>query len=96
MEDDQVELDQHRGMAAQKATDIRRRLQEVQADQAAMRERQDELEKFMLAAPSSTFHEVAIKARYLLQLYAASHGASDPRRQKLISSVLDDLTRLAD
>jgi len=96
MQDDPIELDRHRGMAAQKATEIRRRLQEIQTDQAATRERQEEFEKFMLAAPSTTFQEAATKARYLLQLYAASHEASDPRRQKLIASVLEDLARLTD
>ena len=35
-----VELDEHRGMAAQKLTEIRRRLNKVQADQAALRRRQ--------------------------------------------------------
>ena len=39
-----VELDKHRGMAAQKSTELRRRLHEVQADQTALRRRQDEFE----------------------------------------------------
>jgi hypothetical protein len=39
-----VELDEHRGMAAQKSTELRRRLHEVQADQTALRRRQDEFE----------------------------------------------------
>jgi len=94
MTDNPVDLDQHRGMAAQKSTEIRRRLKEVQAGQAAARERQEEFEKFFLAAPATTIHEVAEKARYLLQLYAASQEASDPRRQKLIASVLEDMARL--
>src|SRR5260221_9767960 len=37
MTDGPVELDEHRGMAAQKATEIRRRLHEVHADQEALR-----------------------------------------------------------
>jgi len=41
MTDDPVELDEHRGMAAQKSTEIRRRLHQVQADQAALRRRQE-------------------------------------------------------
>jgi hypothetical protein len=96
MQDEPVELDQRRGMAAQKATELRRRLKEVQADQAAVRKRQEEFEHFMLAAPSTTLQEVAAKARYLLQLYATSHEASDPRRQRLIASVVDDLARLTE
>ena len=36
MTDGPVELDEHRGMAAQTATEIRRRLHEVHADQEAL------------------------------------------------------------
>ena len=42
MTDRPVELDEHRGMAAQTSTELRRRLHKVQADQAALRRRQDE------------------------------------------------------
>ena len=55
MTDNPVELDEHRGMAAQKSTEIRRRFQEVQADQAALRRRQEEFESHALAAPSTTW-----------------------------------------
>ena len=39
--DEPVDLDEHRGMAAQKQTEIRRLLHEVQANQTALRARQD-------------------------------------------------------
>ena len=39
-----VELDERRGMAAQKATDLRRLLADVEANERALRVRQDELE----------------------------------------------------
>ena len=96
MTDQPVDLDEHRGMAAQKETEIRRLLQEVQADQAALRLRQEALETIMLAAAATTWPEAAAKARYLIQLYAATPDAQDPRRQKLIAGVLADLTRLAE
>jgi hypothetical protein len=96
MTNEPIELDEHRGMNAQKATEIRRRLHEVQVDQAALRERQAELEKFLVAAPATTWAEAAAKARYLLQLFAGTAEARDARRQKLISDVLDELTRLAE
>jgi len=95
MTDDPVDLDTHRGMAAQKSTEIRRRLQAVQADQAAVRRRLDEFEAFLLAAPAATWPEAAAKARYLLQLFAATLDAQDPRRQQLITSTLEDMTRLS-
>jgi hypothetical protein len=97
MTDDPVELDERRGMAAQKATEIRRqRLHEFQADQAALRRRQEELEKLLLAAPAETWPEAAAKAQYLIQLFAATPEARDPRRKELIAHALDDLTRLCD
>jgi hypothetical protein len=97
MSDDQpVTLDSHRGMAAQKATEIRRRLSEVEADQEALRESQAELEKYLISAPSHNWPELAEKARYLITLFAVTSVAQDPRRQKLIASVLDDIRRLSD
>jgi hypothetical protein len=96
MTDDPVELDEHRGMAAQKSTEIRRRLREVEADQAALRRRQEEFERQAVAAPSTTWPEAAAKARYLIQLFAATLEARDPRRQELIAKVLDDLARLSE
>jgi hypothetical protein len=95
MTDRPVDLDEHRGMAAQKSTETRRRLHEVRADQAALRGRQDEFERYAVAAPSATWAEASAKARYLIQLFAATPDAQDPRRQELIATVLDDLARLA-
>jgi hypothetical protein len=88
-------LDEHREMGAQQATEIRRRLAEVEADQAALRDRRTELEKFLVTAPASTWPEVAEKARYLIGLLAQTSIARDPRRQKLIAAVLDDFVRLS-
>ena len=97
MTDDPVDLDAHRGMAAQKATDIRRqRLHEFEADQEALRRRQEELEQLLLAAPAQTWPEAAAKAQYLIQLFAATPEAQDPRRKELIAHALDDLSRLCD
>ena len=94
--DPPVELDEHRGLSARKQTEIRRLLHGVQADQAALRGRQEELESFMLAADAASWPEVAAKARYLIQLYAATPQAQDPRRQQLIARVLADLVRLSE
>jgi hypothetical protein len=88
-------LDEHRGTAAQQATEIRRRLAEVEADQAALRDRRTELEKFLVASPASTWPEAAEKARYLIGLLAQTSIGRDPRRQKLVASVLDDFVRLS-
>ena len=95
MADEPVELDGHRGMAAQKSTEARRRLHEVQADQAELRRRQVEFEDHAAAAPSKTWPAAAEKARYLIQLFAATVEARDPRRQELIAKVLDDFARLS-
>ncbi len=95
MTDKTIDLDQHRGMAAQKSTDIRRMLAEVEANEQALRRRQDELETQLVAAPAANWREAAEKARYLLNLFAATPTAQDPRRQKLIAAVLADFRRLA-
>ncbi|HEX3500189.1 MAG TPA: hypothetical protein VHT04_12785 [Stellaceae bacterium] len=96
MADEPIALDEHRGMTAQKDTEIRRQLHEVQVDQAALQERQAELEKLLVAAPAKTFAEAATKARYLIQLFAGTAEAQEARRQALIASVLDDLARLSE
>ena len=95
MTDKPVELDEHRGMLAQKATNFRRLLAEVDANEQALRLRQEELESHLIAAPAATWEEAAEKARYLLKLFAATLSAEDPRRQKLIAAVLADFARLS-
>ena len=95
MTDKTIELDQHRGMSAQKATELRRLLADVEANEKALRLRQAELESHLLAAPAANWHEAAEKARYLLNLYAATLAAQDPRRQKLVAAVLADFARLS-
>jgi hypothetical protein len=64
-----IDLDQHRGMAAQKATDLRRLLADVEANERALRLRQDELEARLIATPAANWREAAEKARYLLNLF---------------------------
>jgi hypothetical protein len=71
MTDKAIELDEHRGMAAQKATDLRRLLADVEANEAALRLRQDELESQLIAAPAANWEEAAGKARCLLNVFAA-------------------------
>ena len=94
MTDKTIDLDDHRGMAAQKATELRRLLANVEANEKALRLRQDELEAHLIAAPAANWREAAEKARYLLKLFAASPSAQDPRRQKLVAAVLRDCERL--
>jgi hypothetical protein len=93
--DEPVELDEYRGMAAQKSTEVRRRLREVQTDQAELRRHQVEFENNAAAAPSKTWSEAAEKARYLIQLFAETPEARAPRRRELIAQVLDDFARLS-
>ena len=95
MTDKPIDLDRHRGMAAQKATELRRLLAEVQANERALRLRQDELESHLLAAPATSWQDAADKARYLLNVLAGTPAGQDPRRQKLIAAVIEDFDRLA-
>jgi hypothetical protein len=93
--DKSITLDEHRGMMAQRATEIRRRLAHVEVDRAALRERRDELERFLLTAPGTTWVEAAEKARYLITLLAGTRAGRDPQRQKIIEAVFDDFRRLS-
>ncbi len=92
---DQAVPDQHRGTAAQKATELRRLLAEVAADEQMLRLRQDELEAHLVAAPTADWLEAAEKARYLIGIFGETSVGQDPRRQKLIAAVLLDFERLS-
>jgi hypothetical protein len=95
MTDKPVDLDQHRGAAGKMASEMRRHcLKEFEADQAALRRRQEELETQLLAQPSETWPEAAAKAQYLIRRYAATAEAQDGRRKQLIDRALGDLARL--
>ena len=96
MADDPANLDTRRGMAAQKATELRRLRSEVEADQAALRARQAELEEMLAAAPATSWPEAVEKVRYLLGILAQSSEATDPRRRKLIDRAMADLDHLLD
>ena len=49
MTDKTVDLDRHRGMAEQKATKLRRLLADVEANEKALRVRQEELKSHLVA-----------------------------------------------
>jgi len=90
-----VDLDRHRGLAAQKATEARRLLAEIQANERTLRQRRDELESHLLAAPALNWLEAAGKAQYLLALFAETAQGQDPRKQALVAAVLEDFARLS-
>jgi hypothetical protein len=94
--DTPVDLDRHRGMASQKATDMRRVLAEVEANAKMLRDRQGILESQLLSQPAASWPEAAAKARYVLNLYAAGLAASDSHHRDLVAAVLADFARLSD
>ncbi|MBR0825231.1 hypothetical protein JQ596_06770 [Bradyrhizobium manausense] len=94
MTDQPVDLDKHRGMAAQKATDLRRALAEVESNVRQLREREADIENRLMTEPAASWPEAAAKARYLLNLYAASLPAEDTRHRALVSALFDDFARL--
>jgi hypothetical protein len=67
----------------------------VEANERALRLRQDELEAHLAAAPAANWPEAAEKARYVLGLYAATLTAEDTRRRTLVAAVLEDFEHLA-
>jgi len=93
--DDPIALDRHRGMAAQKATEVRRRKLEVKADERRLREQQDELQAAMIANPAQSWEAAANKAEYLISLLAGRADLRDPRLQTLITAVFEDFARLS-
>ena len=94
--DEPLDLDKHRGMAAQKATEIRRVLAEVENNARQLRERQSALEDQLLSVQAASWPEAAAKARYILNLYAAGLAPGDSHHRDLVAAVLDDFARLAD
>jgi hypothetical protein len=81
-------------MQAQKDTDLRRLQSAVQADQAALRARQAELEGLLAAAPAENWSDVVEKVRYLLGLLRDSVAGADPRRRELIDLVGSELDEM--
>ncbi|MDB5611647.1 MAG: hypothetical protein JWP25_8547 [Bradyrhizobium sp.] len=93
--DKPLDLDKHRGMAAQKATGIRRVLAEVEHNARELRDRQGVLESQLLSVPAASWPEAAAKARYVLNLYAAGLAPGDTHHRDLVAAVLTDFVRLS-
>jgi len=94
MADRSVELDGYRGMAAQKATELRRLRSAVEKNRAALKLRQDELETQLASGPAASWREAVEKTRYLLGLLAETSAGQDRRRQRIIHGLLADFDRL--
>ena len=90
-----IDLDKHRGMAAQKATDIRRVIAEVEANAKQLRDKQGAVEIQLLSVPATSWSEAVAKARYVLNLYSAGLSPTDTHHRDLVAAVLADLTRLS-
>ena len=90
-----IVLDAHRGMAAQRATDQRRQTSAVEHDQDTIRLSPARLELTMSAPPAKTWPEAAARALYLLNLFAETPEAQDPRLKQLIRDVSVDFERMA-
>ncbi len=95
MTDKPLDLDSHRGMAAQKATGIRRVLMDVENNAKELRDRQAAVENQLLSTPAASWPEAAAKARYILNSYAAGLAAHDTHHRDLVTAVLADFDRLS-
>jgi len=96
MTDRSIDLDERRGMAAQKATKLRRGRANVEAQHAAQLAGQQDLEAHLFTAEAVTWPEAAARARYLLERFAASFACEDPRLKSMVAAVLADFTRLSE
>ena len=95
MTDDPVDLDKHRDLAALRAAELRRqRRQAGEAGQDLPDGQEKRLEEFLLASPADNWPDAAAKAKYLIDLFAATPEAQDPRRKDLIAQTLSDIDRL--
>src|SRR5205807_9845274 len=90
MDETPVDLDRHRGMAAQKATDIRRVLADVEVNAKLLRDKQGVVEIQLLAVPAASWPEAVAKARYVLNLYSASLASGDTHHRDLVAVLLAD------
>jgi hypothetical protein len=93
--DEPLNLDKNRGMTAQRATDLRRTLAEVENHAGELRDRQTQFESQLLSTPAVSWADAAAKATYVLNLYAASLSPEDTRHRDLVSAILADFARLA-
>ncbi|MHC1945854.1 hypothetical protein IF803_15845 [Bradyrhizobium sp. UFLA06-06] len=94
MSDEPLDLDKHRGIVAQKATEIRRATTDVESRARELRERQSVLENGLMSVAATSWPEAAAKARYVLNIYAASLSPDDTRHRDLVAAILADFVRL--
>ena len=95
MSDNPLYLDERRGMAAQKATDMRRILADVENNAKDLRDRQAILEARLRSVPAASWPEASAKARYVLNLYAAGLASDDSHHRDLVAAILADFSRLS-
>lgn len=95
MSEKPIDLDQRRGLSAQRATESRRLISEVEAHEAKLHRLRAEAEEQFLALPAATWEEAAVKAKYLLRLYAETLAGGNARTKRLIAAVLEDFERLS-
>jgi hypothetical protein len=48
----------------------------------------------MMSVPAASWPEAAVKARHLLNLYAAGLSSEDTRHRALVAALFDDFARL--
>jgi hypothetical protein len=89
-----IDLDQHRGMAAQKTTDLRRLMADVEANERALRSRQDKLEITRLRRRRGIGPKPPRRRDICSIFLPLPSPPKIPVKQKLIAAVLDDFERL--
>jgi hypothetical protein len=89
-DDDPVDLDEHRGMAADRNS---KHPVSLQTSEAALQHLQEAVERLLEAAPVEIRSELAAKTQSLTQLFAATDDQS-PRSLELMDHMLNDLTLL--
>ena len=86
MSDTPIDLDKHRGMAAQKATDIRRVIADVEANAKLLRDKQDVVEIQLLAVPADRLAGGGRQGALRAESVSAGLAPSDTHHRDLVSS----------
>lgn len=94
MPPDSIDLDGHRSDKDKKATETRRRHDDVRQGQNRLEQRGQALEWQILARPAESWPEAAARARHLIHLLAEIFAIRNGRQRALIDSVLRDFARL--
>lgn len=92
-----IDLDSHRDAAGVMGAEMRRSISvPATEEREAATKRVGEIERRLGAPPASTLPEAVALAVFLLEDFAVTMAARDPRHATLIAKAVSDLSRLSE